>query len=138
MTTPKGTCAGIALIAALCAGFTLGLTAPAWGDEDELPPLTGFLKMIQDAESFERGVAAYYRHDYATVFRELRPLADQGNANAQHDLGVMYEYGLGVPEDGARAARWYRKAAEQGVAEAQNHLGAMYHEGLARSIHQYS
>jgi hypothetical protein len=129
MTKPKAKLAGFALIAALCAGFTLGLTAPAWGDEDELPPLlSGFFKMIQNVESFEksfdRGGAASKRYDYT------RPLADQGNANAQHDLGIMYQFGLGVPEDGARAARWYRKAAEQGMAKAQNHLGAMYHEGL--------
>ena len=130
MTTPKATCAGIALIAALCAGFTLGLTAPAWGDEDELPPLSGFFKMIQNVESFERGRAAYKRHDYATVFRETRPLAEQGLDAAQYNLGIMYQFGLGVPQDGARAARWYRKAAEQGMAEAQNHLGIMYHEGL--------
>ena len=125
MTTPKAKLAGLALIAALCAGFTLGLTAQAWGGEDELPSLSGFFKMIQNVERFKRGVAAY-----KTLFRETRPLADQGNANAQHDLGIMYEYGLGVPQDGTRAARWYRKAAEQGMAEAQNHLGSMYHEGL--------
>ena len=35
MTTPKTTFAGLALIAALCGGFTLGLTAPAWAGFDE-------------------------------------------------------------------------------------------------------
>ncbi len=34
MTTPKANFAGLALIAALCAGFTLGLTAPAWAGLD--------------------------------------------------------------------------------------------------------
>ncbi len=61
MTTPKAKFAGLALIAALCAGFTLGLTAPAWAGLDE-------------------GVAAYQRGDYATALREWRPLAEQGNA----------------------------------------------------------
>ncbi len=35
MTTPKAKFAGLALIAALCAGFTLGLMAPAWAGLDE-------------------------------------------------------------------------------------------------------
>ncbi len=35
MTTPKAKFAGLALIAAVCVGFTLGLTAPAWAGFDE-------------------------------------------------------------------------------------------------------
>ncbi len=100
MTTPKAKLAGLALIAALCAGFTLGLTAPAWA-------------------GFDEGLAAYQRGDYATAIRELRPLAKQGNAQAQYALGIMYNKGEGVPQDYAAAVKWYRKAAEQGHATAQ-------------------
>ncbi len=110
MTTPKTTFASLALIAALCAGFTLGLTAPAWAD-------------------FNAGVAAYKWGAYATAYREWHPLAKQGNAKAQNNLGIMYSEGLGVPQDDAEALQWYRKAAEQGDAKAQNKLGAMYDEG---------
>ncbi len=59
MTTPKAKLAGLALIAALCAGFTLGLTAPAWA-------------------GFDEGEEAYKRGDYATALREWRPLAERG------------------------------------------------------------
>ena len=111
MTTPKAKLAGLALIAALCAGFTLGLTAPAWAGLDE-------------------GVAAYKRGDYATALREFRALAEQGSAKAQWGLGAMYSLGRGVPQDDAEAVKWYRKAAEQGVAEAQYNLGFMYRKGL--------
>ncbi len=107
MTTPKAKLAGLAFIAALCAGFTLGLTAPAWAGWDE-------------------GVAAYHRGDYAAALREFRPLAEQGNAKAQYNLGLMYYNGEGVPQDYAEAVKWYRKAAEQGYAKAQNNLGLMY------------
>ncbi len=107
MTTPKAKLAGVALIVALCAGFTLGLTAPAWAGLDE-------------------GAAAYKRGDYATALRELRPLAEQGDAKAQYRLGVMYHEGKGVPQDYAEAVKWYRKAAEQGNARAQHNLGVMY------------
>ncbi len=97
MTTPKAKFAGLALVAALCAGFTLGLTAPAWAGVSE-------------------GKAAAKRGDYATALRELRPLAEQGNAKAQSGLAVMYFLGLGVPQDYGEAAKWARKAAEHGDA----------------------
>ncbi len=111
MTTPKAKLAGLALIAALCAGFTLGMTAPAWAGWDE-------------------GVAAYQRGDYATALREWRPLAEQGDAKAQFNLGIMYSNGQGVPQDYAEALQWLRKAAEQGQTRAQFNLGVMYRNGL--------
>ncbi len=56
---------------------------------------------------WEEGVAAYDRGDYATALREFRPLADQGYASAQFNLGVMYGKGQGMPQDHAEAVRWY-------------------------------
>ena len=47
---------------------------------------------------------------------ELHSRAEQGNAAAQYNLGVMYDNGEGVPQDYAEAAKWYRLAAEQGEA----------------------
>ncbi len=110
MTTSRAKLAGLALIVALCVGFMLGLTAPAWA-------------------GFEEGKAAYNRGDYATALREWRPLAKQGDAEAQFFLGFMYTLGDGVPQDYAKAMKWYRKAAEQGVAKAQHYLGVMYDNG---------
>jgi TPR repeat protein len=55
--------------------------------------------------------------------------AEQGNANAQFNLGLMYSEGIGVPENDAEAVKWYRKAAEQGHAEAESNLGWMYANG---------
>ncbi len=91
MTTPKAKLAGFALIVALCAGYTLGLTAPAWA-------------------GFDEGVAAYQRGDYATALREWRPLAEQGHAPAQFILGIMYEDGQGVPQDYAETLKLYRNS----------------------------
>jgi TPR repeat protein len=59
----------------------------------------------------------------------FRKAADQGDADAQNSLGVMYEEGQGVPQDYAAAASWFRKAADQGDAAAQNNLGVMYANG---------
>jgi len=78
---------------------------------------------------FKAGVEAYQRGDYATALTEFRLLAQQGNAVAQSNLGLMYDFGRGVPQDYAEAARWYRRAAEQGYAGAQSSLGLMYLEG---------
>ena len=54
----------------------------------------------------------------------------QGNADAQNDLGVMYQNGEGVPQDYKEAVKWYRLSAEQGDDGAQQHLGNMYKKGL--------
>ncbi len=78
---------------------------------------------------FNAGVAAYKLGVYAMALREWRPLAEQGAANAQYNLGLMYRKGRGVRQDDAEAVGWYRKAAEQGYAKAQYNLGVMYDNG---------
>ena len=65
----------------------------------------------------------------ALDFDETKVLADQGDVNAQFNLGSMYEKGEGVPENDAEAVKWYRKAADQGNADAQLILGYMYEQG---------
>jgi TPR repeat protein len=59
----------------------------------------------------------------------VRRAADQGDAVAQHNLGLMYEEGRGVPQDDAEAVKWYRRAADQGNALAQDKLGVIYVQG---------
>jgi len=81
------------------------------------------------ADPFGDSITAYDRGDYATAVRLLRPLAEQGDAQAQNALGAMYYNGKGVTEDFKEAVRWYRLAAAQGYASAQLNLGAMYYEG---------
>ena len=65
----------------------------------------------------------------ALDFNQMQRLANQGDATAQHNLGVMYTKGSGVRQDYAKAAQWYEKAANQGFAFAQSNLGTMYYEG---------
>jgi TPR repeat protein len=69
----------------------------------------------------------------------IRKAADQGDAGAQNNLGLMYQVGHGVPRDYAEALKWYRLAAEQGAATAQTALGLMYqcgHGGRTRALPQ--
>jgi TPR repeat protein len=88
-----------------------------------------FAPASAQAGPYEDGLAAVERGDYATALQLWRPLAEQGVADAQYKLGVMYDTGQGVPQDYAEAVKWYRMAAEQGEAYAQANLGLMYHEG---------
>lgn len=60
---------------------------------------------------------------------ELRTKANQGDTNAQFQLGVAYDQGQGIAKNQNEATAWYRKAAERGHAVAQNSLGSMYQFG---------
>ena len=63
---------------------------------------------------FDEGDAAYKKRDYATALREWQPLAEQGHAEAQYMLGVMYDKGEGVPKDYIYAHMWLNIAASGG------------------------
>jgi TPR repeat protein len=77
-------------------------------------------------ERMRTAAGAYERKDYATAVAIWRPLAAQGNAEAETLLGAMYWSGEGVPRNHAEAAKLYLRAAEQGYARAQNDIGFMY------------
>jgi TPR repeat protein len=97
--------------------------------------LTGvIIAMLLSASSALAGAsedcaAASDQFDYTEALRLCRPLAEQGEHVAQTTLGLMYEWGEGVPQDYAEAVKWYRKAAEQGNAIAQERLGFRYEHG---------
>ena len=81
------------------------------------------------AADFSVGLQAAQSGDFKTALAEWTPLAEQGNAMAQFNLGAMYDFGDGVPENDKTAVKWYTLAAEQGYAIAQRYLGAMYDFG---------
>ncbi len=66
------------------------------------------------ADPLEGADAAIKKRDYATALRLILPLAEQGDANAQYNLGVFYDNGLGVPQDKVRAYMWFNLSASQG------------------------
>ena len=84
---------------------------------------------VATGQTFDEAVAAYGRGYYATAVRGFLVHAEQGDADAQYNLGLMYANGRGVLKDDAEAVRWYRLAAEQGHAGAQYNLGLMYSKG---------
>ena len=81
-------------------------------------------------DDLQDGWSAYERKDYKTAHKLLLPLAEQGDADAQFNLGLMYQKGHGVPQDHKEAVKWYRLAAEQGFIFAQEILGIIYSIGM--------
>lgn len=81
------------------------------------------------ADSLDDAARAYQSGDYKKAHELLKPLARDGNAIAQHNVGLMYKNGQGVTRNYAEAAKWFRKAADQGVASSQYNLAIMYDSG---------
>ncbi len=65
----------------ICLSLLVGATTSAW------------------AQDLDKGVRAVESGDYGTALREFRLLAEQGNATAQYNLGLMYKNGKGVVQD---------------------------------------
>ena len=74
-------------------------------------------------------LAQHVTDDYSEAIIWYRQRAEQGQADAQYYLGLMYALGKGLPRDYRKAAMWFRKAAEQGYADAQFDLGRLYAVG---------
>ena len=63
-------------------------------------------ELLEAQDAFDRG-------EFVTALNLFDALAEGGDAQAQYQLGMMYEQGLGTDQDIRIAARWYTQAAEQ-------------------------
>ena len=99
-----------------------------------------FQRYLSEAKSGNRdaqfNVGLFYhtgkagvKKDYQQAIYWYRKAADQGQINAQGNLGYLYVNGIGVTQDYSQAAYWYRKAADQGEMSAQASLGYLYLDG---------
>ncbi|WP_156176709.1 tetratricopeptide repeat protein [Kiloniella spongiae] len=78
-------------------------------------------------QAYQQGTQAYDSQDYETAFKLLLPLAEQGDARAQYQIGVMYRFSEGVKLKEGEAAivhqekakEWFTAAAKQGNPDAQ-------------------
>lgn len=88
------------------------------------------LRMVQAAsDNFSVGWDAFKKGDYATAVEVWAQLAEQGHENAQINLGYLYDYGQGVPQNYQLAAKYYRAAARQDSAIGQYNLALLIAEG---------
>lgn len=92
--------------------------------------IAALLASLSAQADFNAGLQAIGRRDYAAALKAFKPLAEQGNAAAQVNLGNLYMKGLGVEQNYPLALDWYRRAAEQGERMAQSKLGILYYHGL--------
>ncbi len=82
-----------------------------------------YLSVISPTNAdFKDGLDEYSKGNFVAAFKEWHLLANKGDANAQNNLGVMYQNGQGILQEYKEAVKWYTKASEQGVASAQYNL----------------
>ena len=91
------------LATALFGASVFSFHSTAWADTPE--------------QQFQQSLEAKERGDYQTAFKLLLPLAEQGYASAQFNLGVMYASGQGVKQDDEHAKEWLGKACDNGEQE---------------------
>lgn len=79
--------------------------------------------------NIESALAAVNNKEYKKAFEQFQLLAEKGDADAQHNLAMLYRSGEGVNKNLALSSDWFRKAADQGVTDAQYYLGHAYDSG---------
>jgi len=77
------------------------------------------------AQSVRAGIAAWQHADYARAVAIWRPLAENGDADAQFNLGQAYRLGRGVATNLSAAKSWFGRAAAKGHLDAQTTLGLL-------------
>jgi TPR repeat protein len=89
--------------------------------------LSSFILISKSAiAGIDEATKAFENKDYVTAKKEIDTLVSKGDAEAQHLLGFMYLFGLGMPEDKKLAEHWLLKSANQGNARGQFRLGHLY------------
>jgi TPR repeat protein len=73
---------------------------------------------------------AYDRADYKTALSVWMTEAESGDAEAQANVGEIFERGLGGSPNYTAALFWYKKSAEQGNKKSQFNIGTLYEQGL--------
>ena len=112
-----------AVIAAIV--ITAGLY-PVWK-----PPLADYLRPLLNPPEKVLGVISQKENENdVDYFNRIKPLAENGNVEAEIALAEAYFYGRGVVEDRQEAIKWYTKAAEAGDLSAMNGLAYSYLHGF--------
>lgn len=92
--------------------------------------ISGCAKETDPKKAFDKG-------DYETAFNLWVPLAENGDADAQNYLGIIYSLGLGQRRDYKKSLEWYERAAKAGHADAQRNYGDMINFGRGTAKDNY-
>ncbi|MDD5267295.1 MAG: tetratricopeptide repeat protein [Methylococcales bacterium] len=90
---------------------------------------------IKPEYTFKQAIVFYGMKQFAEALPLFKQLAEDGNPEAQHKLGLMYENGKGTDRNLDKAISWYEKAAQQGMAKSQFNLGSLYLRELQDKNH---
>jgi hypothetical protein len=105
------------ILFALLSLLTFG---PAYADSQDA---------TEKSDSSDPGQSAYASGRFIDALRIWRPRAEQGDASAAFGLGLLYDLGEGVGQDGAAAYGWYRRAAEAGYVLAEFNVAVLCDSG---------
>lgn len=124
----------------IATGIFLGLTTISYADIFEEAHFNGMLAVAQKGNAKAQNEVAFMylkgigvNQDYQEAIKWFKISANNGNAEAQFNLGLQYDKANNLTE----AAKWYKKAAEQGFADAQYNIGAMYLDGAGVERNYY-
>jgi TPR repeat protein len=107
--------------------------------EDRMRPLIRFTIALlallatiglSTAGPLEDALAAVKAKDYARAATLLQPLAEQGNVDAEYNLGMLFVFGQGVGQSYARAIDLLSRAAAQNDPRSQLELAMLYELGF--------
>lgn len=83
------------------------------------------LSLSPASADFAAGIKAYDTEDDVAALRELLPVADAGNAEAQYKIGIIYDRNKGVPRNAEKTIAYFKRAAMAGYVKAQYNLGVV-------------
>jgi len=113
----------------LCTGLLRVDQASAREPERHVFPATS-MDLTNKSAAYRQGIAAFNKRDFATAYRLFLPLAENGDVDAQVNIGMMYLQGWHLEQDYAKAVDWFLQAAVRGFATAQQNIAFMHMEGL--------
>ena len=81
-------------------------------------------------EQYNHALSLKKKGTYPQAYKLLLQLAEQEHAEAQFDIGYLYDFGLGVPKDRKKSLKWYRRSAKNGSPRGLAYLGSAYSMGM--------
>jgi TPR repeat protein len=82
--------------------------------------------MTEKTHAMQEAIEVFQSGHYPLALRLLKPLAEDGNAEAQCMIATIYHLGLGHEVNGVEALKWYFESAKQGYPVASNNLGTIF------------
>ena len=86
--------------------------------------------VASDAGHTSQGLAEFKQGRFAEAFQEWSSAAEAGDARGALYVGVLYDTGLGVPQDYNQAMAWYRRASDAGSPAGAFNVGVLYDAGI--------